>query len=115
MTTRNLNKTWRDVVFEQYSVDLSANEPFPIRYLIYAFEWKSDIFINVPEKVSLEAYRRSVLSFCRAKLRDTDPTYEDENLSIRPRASRSQAEAEATGKQQHDLESKYDPTDCGWC
>ncbi|KAL4906200.1 hypothetical protein BDW74DRAFT_151483 [Aspergillus multicolor] len=80
MTTRNLNLTWRDVVFQQYAVDLAANEPFPIRYLISAPEWETDIFINVPERISLETYRRSVLTFHRAKFRDSDPTYEDENI-----------------------------------
>jgi hypothetical protein len=98
MTTRNLNKTWRDIVFDQYSADLSANEPFPIRYLINAPEWKRDIFINVPERISLEAYRRSVLTFFRTKHRDTDPSYEDENLSVQPRVSTYQAQAETTDK-----------------
>ncbi|GMF78041.1 hypothetical protein BDV35DRAFT_395739 [Aspergillus flavus] len=113
MTTRNLNKTWRDIIFDQYSADLSANEPFPIRYLINAPEWKKDIFINVPKKISLEAYRSSVLAFCRTKYRDSDPIYEDENLSVRPRVSRHQAQAEEIDKYQHDLETKDNPTGFG--
>lgn len=104
MTTRNLNKTWRDVIFAQYAADLESNEPFPIRYLINAPEWSRDIYIRVPEKVSLEAYRHSVLTFCRAKFRDNDPTYEDENLSIKPRVSRYQTKAGNTDDQQHGLE-----------
>ncbi|BAE63920.1 unnamed protein product [Aspergillus oryzae RIB40] len=65
------------------------------------------------DKISLEAYRRSVLAFCRTKYRDSDPVYEDENLSVRPRVSRHQAQAEEIDKYQHDLETKDNPTGFG--
>jgi hypothetical protein len=34
MRTRNLNKTWYDVVVDQYTADFEADVPFPVRYLI---------------------------------------------------------------------------------
>ncbi|KAB8074272.1 hypothetical protein BDV29DRAFT_156751 [Aspergillus leporis] len=111
MTTRNLNRAWRDVIFAQYAADLEANEPFSIRYLVNAPEWKKDIFIDVPERISLEDYRCSVPTFCRAKYRDPNPAYEDENLSVRARVSRYNRQAEKIDDQQHDLESQ-DPSAC---
>lgn len=113
MTTRNLNRTWRDVIFAQYAADLEANEPFPIRYLINAPEWEKDIFINVPKKISLEDYCRSVHTFCRAKYRDLDPAYEDENLSIQARVSRYNQQAEKIDDEQHAQESQNSSTYSG--
>ncbi|GFF24216.1 hypothetical protein IFM61606_09065 [Aspergillus udagawae] len=113
MTTRNLNRTWRDVVFAQYAADLETNEPFPIRYLINAPEWKKDIFINVPKKISLEDYRRSIHTFCRARYRDLDPAYEDENLSIQARVSRYNQRAEKIDNEQDAQESQNSSTCSG--
>ncbi|KAG2003844.1 hypothetical protein GB937_009336 [Aspergillus fischeri] len=113
MTTRNLNRTWRDVVFAQYAADLEADEPFPIRYLINAPEWKKDIFISVPKKISLEDYRRSVHTFCRTKYRDPDPAFEDKNLSIRARVSRYNQQAEKIDNKQDAQESQNSPTCSG--
>lgn len=84
MTSRNLNTTWRDVIFKQYAEDLDADVPFPVRYLITAPPWK-DIFITAPHKIDLGTYKKAVLAFFIAKRFSNDPTYGDDNISVRPR------------------------------
>jgi len=84
MTSRNLNTTWRDTIFKQYAADFEADVPYPVRYLINAPPWK-DIFITVPEKIDLRAYRNAVFTFYKAKHCSEDPTYEDEQISVQPR------------------------------
>jgi hypothetical protein len=84
MTSRNLNTTWRDTIFQQYAADLEADVPYPVRYLINAPPWK-DIFITVPEKIDLRAYKNAILAFHRDRRCSEDPTYEDEHISVRPR------------------------------
>ncbi|KAH7200245.1 hypothetical protein DER44DRAFT_790024 [Fusarium oxysporum] len=97
MTTRNLNKTWRDVVFEQYQADLEADSPFPIRYLIFVHQWKKDIFINIPNKIEIMTFRRAVLDFARSRNREEDPTFSNEHISVWPRKTfRERQEEEAT-------------------
>jgi hypothetical protein len=91
MTTRNLNRTWRDVVFKQYEADLEANAPFPIRYFIYAISWQRDIIIRVLYKITLEIFRKSIFTFFRTLHNSENPTYEDDNLSVRPRQSPTSA------------------------
>ncbi|KAI2622427.1 hypothetical protein GGR54DRAFT_63548 [Hypoxylon sp. NC1633] len=86
MTTRNLNKTWRDVVFQQYTADHDAEAPFPLRYLINAREWHKDIWIEVPNRIDVRTFRRSVLNFVVSK-RGADPVFSDEHISVRPRIS----------------------------
>lgn len=54
MTTRNLNKPWRDVVFDQYAAGFDANVPFSVRYPINAEVWKKNMF-----------YRKSNQNFSR--------------------------------------------------
>ncbi|RSL64479.1 hypothetical protein CEP54_004704 [Fusarium duplospermum] len=81
---RNLNETWRDVVFRTYAQDHQDDAPFPITYLIWATEWKRDILIEVPKKIDPKTYRHSVLKFT-IDLRFQDPVYDDEYISIRPR------------------------------
>lgn len=87
MTSRNLNKTWRDVVWEQYEADFQADVPFPVRYLIHAGEWKRDIFITIPNKISYQDFRRAVLDFYVAtrRLEQREPLWENEFISVRPR------------------------------
>jgi hypothetical protein len=53
MTSRNLNQTWRDVVFNQYAADHADDVPFPVRYLIHASPWNMDIFIEIPAKIDV--------------------------------------------------------------
>ncbi|KAK8875039.1 hypothetical protein PGQ11_005553 [Apiospora arundinis] len=89
MTTRNLNETWRDVVFRHYATDYDTQAPFPIRYLIQAPEWKTDIWIEVPSRVNIQTFRRSVLDFVVAR-RNTDPVFNNEHISVRPRVSHQQ-------------------------
>jgi hypothetical protein len=84
MTSRNLNTTWRDTIFTQYAADLEDDVPFPVRYLINAPPWR-DIFITVPEKIDLRAYKNAVLAFYKDRRCSEDPTYEDECISVRPR------------------------------
>ncbi|RLL97438.1 hypothetical protein CFD26_106596 [Aspergillus turcosus] len=103
MTTRNLNKTWRDVVFDQYAADFDADVPFPIRYLINTPEWKKDIFIEIPTKIPVATFRRSVLTFVRAKCLDSDPGYRDENISVRARVSFFERQAQDASNQLDDL------------
>ena len=84
MTSRNLNTTWRDTIFTQYAADLEADVPFPVRYLINAPPWR-DIFITVPEKIDLRAYKNAVFAFYKDRRCSEDPTYEDEFIAVRPR------------------------------
>jgi hypothetical protein len=87
MTTRNLNQTWRDVVFKQYEEDHAADVPFPIRYLIKAEQWKKDIFIEIPTKIDVPIFRQAVLRFFRARRLADDPAYEDDLIKVRARVS----------------------------
>lgn len=87
MTFRNLNETWRDVVFRTYAQDHQDDVPFPVTYLVWAAEWKRDIIIEVPKKIDVKAYRHSVLKFT-TNLRFQDPVYDDEYISVRPRVSK---------------------------
>lgn len=89
MTSRNLNQTWRDVVFKQYESDHAADVPFPVRYLISASEWKRDIFIKIPAKIDVPVFRQAVLHFVKAKRLEDDPAYEDERIKVRARVSPS--------------------------
>ncbi|KAI9162841.1 hypothetical protein HJFPF1_04435 [Paramyrothecium foliicola] len=85
MTFRNLNQTWRDVVFKQYEQDHAADVPLPIRYLIKAHQWKRDIFIEIPIKIDPPVLRQAVLRFCRARRLEDDPAYEDDLIKVRAR------------------------------
>ncbi|KAK0646933.1 hypothetical protein B0T16DRAFT_171063 [Cercophora newfieldiana] len=87
MTTRNLNSTWRDTVFNQYEADHAADVPFPIRYLIFAPEWKKDIFIEAPNKIDPPVFRRAVLDFVFEKRSAEDPVYESDHIKVRARVS----------------------------
>ncbi|KAI0132146.1 hypothetical protein BJ170DRAFT_232852 [Xylariales sp. AK1849] len=84
MTTRNLNKTWRDVVFAQYAADHEADVPFPVRYLIHVRTWGRDIFINIPQKIDVRTLRQAVLEFYAAT-RSGEPLWEGEHISVQPR------------------------------
>ncbi|KAL0929694.1 uncharacterized protein CTRU02_215337 [Colletotrichum truncatum] len=86
MTTRNLNQTWREVVFQQYASDHAADVPFPVRYLINADQWHTDIWIRIPEKIDVSTFRRSILNFVVAR-RNQDPVFSDKYISVRPRVS----------------------------
>lgn len=88
MTTRNLNRTWRDVVFKQYEQDHEADVPFPVRYLINVttrFGWKGDIFIEIPTKVDPRVLRRALLDWYRAVRTTADIAHRGEHISVRPR------------------------------
>lgn len=85
MTSRNLNKTWRDVVWDQYAQDLEADVPFPVRYLIHAAQWRRDIFITIPSKIDSRTLRRAVLEFVKERRREPDPVWNGEHISVRAR------------------------------
>jgi len=88
MTSRNLNQTWRDVVFKQYEEDHAADVRFPIRYLIYASQWQKDILIESPTGIEVPVFRQSVLHFSGTRRLADDPAYEDDLIKVRARVSR---------------------------
>lgn len=93
MTTRNLNKTWRDVVFKQYAADLEADVPYPVRYLInipvvYGLPGR-DIWIEIPSKIDLKTLKNAVLAFMLATRDIGDPTYNDDHIAVRARLPQS--------------------------
>ena len=88
MKTRNLNQTWRNVLFKQYAAAYEADVPFPVTYLIKVLEWDQDLLFNVPRKISLRTFKNSMLDFCRAA-QGADPMYDGEYVSIQPRKASS--------------------------
>lgn len=98
MTTRNLNKTWRDVVFQQYAADLEADVPFPVRYLInipvvYGLPGR-DIWIEIPSKVDLKILKNAILAFMLATRDVGDPTYDGDHITVRPRLPQLESTAQ---------------------
>ncbi|KAF5974115.1 hypothetical protein FCOIX_8450 [Fusarium coicis] len=87
MTSRNLNKTWRDIVFEQYEADHAADVPFPIHYLIYGDQWKTDIIIHIPNKIDVLVFRQALLHAASSRRLEKDPTYEDDLIKVRALAN----------------------------
>ncbi|KAF5671653.1 haloacetate dehalogenase [Fusarium denticulatum] len=64
MTFRNLNQTWRDVIFKQYDADYQADNPFPITYLIFAPDWNSqDLLFTIPHKITLKTLKDAIRDF----------------------------------------------------
>ncbi|KAF4496620.1 hypothetical protein FAGAP_7247 [Fusarium agapanthi] len=102
MTTRNLNKTWRDVLFEQYQADLEADSPFPIRYLIFVYQWKKDIFLSIPNKIDIVTFRRAVFDFARSINREEDPTFSNEHISVWPRKTFRERQEEEAAKESNE-------------
>ncbi|KAK7715037.1 hypothetical protein SLS64_003734 [Diaporthe eres] len=101
MTTRNLNQTWRDVVFTQYTADYEADVPFPVTYITNVPEWKQDILIKIPKKIDLKTLRKSVLDFCHAT-RGADPVYDGEHISVQPRKPASALPKETDSRSEQD-------------
>lgn len=100
MTTRNLNTTWRDIVFKQYDADFEADVPFPVRYLInipvvYGLPGR-DIWIEIRTKIDPKTLKNAILAFVLATREVGDPTYQDDHISVRPRLSKNAAEPGAT-------------------
>jgi hypothetical protein len=104
MTFRNLNKTWRDVIFEQYEEDHAADVPFPITYLIYATQWKKDIFIEIPTKIDVPVFRQALLHAARSRRLLDDPAYEDDLIKVRARVSHSSAQRDNDACPQDDTD-----------
>ncbi|KAF4438063.1 hypothetical protein FACUT_5226 [Fusarium acutatum] len=97
MTSRNLNKTWRDIVFEQYEADHAADVPFPIRYMIYGDQWKTDILIEIPNKIDAPVFRQALLHAASSRRLEKDPAYKDDLISIRARIPPSKNDAHPQG------------------
>ncbi|CAJ0538659.1 Ff.00g066630.m01.CDS01 [Fusarium sp. VM40] len=85
MTSRNLNKTWRDIVFEQYEADYVADVPFRIRYLIYGDQWRRNIIIEIPTKINVPVFRQALLHAASSRRLENDPAYEDDLIKVRAR------------------------------
>ncbi|KAB5571759.1 hypothetical protein GE09DRAFT_1054000 [Coniochaeta sp. 2T2.1] len=111
MTSRNLNQTWRDVVFKQYEEDHAADVPFPVRYLINAPEWKKDIFIEIPTKIDVPVFRQAVLHFASKRRLADDPAYEGDLIKVRARVSRSPGPSSSSAQQRNDDAPPQDDTD----
>lgn len=94
MTTRNLNRTWRDVLFEQYKLDHDADVAFPVRYLLHNPQFSVDLFYEIPVKIHPDDFRRSILAFHRATKHSDRPEYADQNISIRQRFSHRNSASE---------------------
>lgn len=93
MTSRNLNRTWREVVCKQYAADLEVNVPIPLRYLIsvpmiYGLPGQ-DIWIEVPSKIDLKPYKNALLAITLATRHVGDPMYSDEHITVQPRKPQS--------------------------
>jgi hypothetical protein len=89
MTSRNLNTTWQDIVFNQYAANLETDVPFPVRYLInipviYGLPGR-DIWVEIPAKIDLKTLKNAVLAFMLATRDGGDPTYQDDHISVLPR------------------------------
>ncbi|KAM0204107.1 hypothetical protein ACHAQI_010044 [Fusarium lateritium] len=104
MTFRNLNKTWRDVIFEQYEEDHAADVPFPITYLIYATRWKKDIFIEIPAKIDVPIFRQALLHASRERGPSDDPAYEDDLVKVRARVPHSSTQRNSDARPQDDTD-----------
>lgn len=112
MTTRNLNQTWRDVVFSQYASDYENNVAFPIRYTIHTPQWNRDIRIEIPSRVDVRTFRRSIADFFVSKHR-ADPVYQDEYISVRPRISPFDRQDQDNDDRQDDPELQDVPVHVG--
>ncbi|KAK7735225.1 hypothetical protein SLS53_007615 [Cytospora paraplurivora] len=104
MTTRNLNTTWRDIVFKQYAADFEADVPFPVRYLInvpvvYGLPGR-DIWIEIQTKIDLKTFKKAIFAFYLATRHVGDPTYQDDHISVRPRLPKNER---ATGANRDDV------------
>ncbi|KAJ4259660.1 hypothetical protein NW762_007590 [Fusarium torreyae] len=100
MTSRNLNKTWRDVIFEQYAADLEADSPFPYSYLIHIPEWKKDFFFDIPEKIEIQVFKKAVHKFHVSIREAKDLNFEGEHISVRPRKTWRERQEEGTAETQ---------------
>ncbi|XEV04438.1 hypothetical protein FSHL1_009725 [Fusarium sambucinum] len=85
MTARNLNKTWRDIIFEQYEADYASNVPFLIRYLIYGDQWKTDILIEILNKIDEPVFRQALLRAASSRRLEKDPEYQDDLIKVQAR------------------------------
>lgn len=82
MTTRNLNKTWRDVLIQQYEQDLTENAPFPIRYLIHLPEHHKDLWWEIRERIEPNIFRQAIFAWYQATRGTDNLEYEDGHLKV---------------------------------
>lgn len=117
MTTRNLNTTWRDIVYNQYAADLEADVPFPVRYLIniplvYGLPGR-DIWIEIQSKIDLRTLKKAIFVFYRATRDVGDPTYRDDRISVRPRLPNNAAQPTTTAQDDGDDDAAGSGADAG--
>jgi hypothetical protein len=109
MTSRNLNTTWRDILFKQYKEDYDADVPFPVRYLLHNDQWKKDLWYEIPREIDPDTFRKSILAFHRATRGTESPEYEGESIIVRPRvppATTQTSENRTLPAEQHVSESE---------
>jgi hypothetical protein len=85
MTTRNMNKTWRDILIQQYEQDYADNAPFPIRYLINVPEHGHDLWWEIDSRIEPATFRQAILAWHLATRGINNPAYEDENIRVTTR------------------------------
>lgn len=106
MTTRNLNKTWRDVIFAQYTADYEADVPFPVRYLINVRTYNNrDILINIPQKIDVRTFKKAVLAFYIAT-RFGEPRWKNEHIWVEPRITYAEKQAASRAEQPKENEEE---------
>lgn len=82
MTTRNLNKTWRDVLFQQYEQDYAEDVPFPVRYLLNVPEHHQDLWWEIREKIEPGTFRQAIFAWYQATRNTDNLTYEDQHIGV---------------------------------
>lgn len=79
-------------------MDLEADCPVPIRYLINIPERKKDVWIKITNKIEAMAFRRAILAFVKARSNDEDPSFSNGHISVTPKKTfRERQEENATG------------------
>lgn len=82
MTTRNLNKTWVDVILSQYKQDFSDGVPFPVRYLLHHPRHQADLFYEIPKPIDPKTFQKSIIDFNIYTRQRESVDFEDENLKV---------------------------------
>lgn len=82
MTTRNLNKTWLDVITAQYKQDFSDSVEFPIRYLLHNPLHKADLYYEIPYSVEPAVFKKSLIDFHIYTRAHGYQEFQDENIKV---------------------------------
>lgn len=87
MTTKNLNRTNRDIILSEYISDLATNASHPVRYLIFDKKFTQDIFYEIHQPVDPEVLKRALNQYI--KERGNTIHYQNDVLKVWPRKSDS--------------------------